>query len=85
MKETWPRILPAVNKCLAAAADGSWFNCLLGIIDPAAGITEDVLACTVRSSEQSYASAGAHGDQLSARAAARAEEFIEKRGYRFAP
>ena len=85
VKAKWPQVLPAVNKCLTAIADGDWFDCLLGLVVPAAGVTEEVVACTVESSGRSYADAGSHGDKLSATASARATEFIKQRGYRFSP
>lgn len=85
VKAHWPEALPAVNKCLAAASDGTWFNCLLGLISPAAGITEDVIGCVVRGSAQRYAESAAHNpdDTVSVRAAKRAETFIATRGYKF--
>lgn len=85
VKQNWPRVLPAVNKCLAAVADGDWFSCLMAVIGSAPGVTESVVACSVDSSGKSYADAGAHGDKLSATASARATEFVKQRGYRFAP
>lgn len=85
VKAKWPAVLPAVNRCLAAAATSEWFDCLLGLIEPTAGVTEEIIACTVQSSGRSYADAGARGDVLSAKASARATEYIKQRGYRFAP
>lgn len=77
IQSNWPRVLPAVNRCLAAAADSAWLNCLLGLIDPAAGITEDLIRCVTADSAKSFADAAAHNrsDVVSARAATRAQEF----------
>jgi hypothetical protein len=85
VRDHWPQVLPEVNKCLAAASDGDWMGCLTGLIVPAAGITEEVVACLVHSSGASYADAAAHNphDGISVRAAQRAATFIAQRGYQF--
>ena len=45
-------ILPNVNDCLTG---GSVTMCLIGLISPVAGITQDVLACVVRSAGSRFA------------------------------
>lgn len=87
VQKKWPQVLPAVNRCLASAADADWVGCLVGLIEPAAGITESVIACTVRSSGARYADAAKSNDadKMSVRAASRAQAFLADRGYRFAP
>jgi hypothetical protein len=77
-------LIPRVNDCLVASA--SWEACLISLIAPAAGITEDVLACVVQSSGRSAAASVEANpkDSLSAIAAERARNFVRTRGYVFA-
>ena len=79
-------LIPKVNDCLTGAA-GSWQQCLVSLISPAAGITEDVLACVLQEQEQTFAAqASANPEDNSATTAAtRAAEFIKERGYQFGP
>jgi hypothetical protein len=81
----WPEALPAVNRCLAAAADSAWFDCLVGLINPIAGLTEDVIGCVVRGTGDRYrqASAANPNDEISSTAASRAAEFLTRQGYKF--
>ncbi len=78
-------LLPAVNDCLAAPS--GWEACLLGLIKPLAGITEEVVACAVQGAGRHAAAAAEAnaGDQLSAIEADRARAFIKSRGYVFSP
>lgn len=78
-------IIPRVNDCLAAPS--SWEACLLSLIVPALGITEDVVACTVQARGRSFATAAEANtrDSLSAIAAERARQFVKSRGYVFGP
>jgi len=87
VQKQWPRVLPAVNQCLVMAAEANWVGCLIGLIDPVAGVTESTIACLTSTSGARFRDAAEHNpnDGASARAAARAEEFVAKRGYRFAP
>lgn len=82
----WPQVLPAVNACLVDAADGAWVSCLVGLISPAVGITEAVIACLVQDRQASFADAASRnpGDVRSSRGQTRAAEFIRKRHYQFA-
>lgn len=85
VKAHWPEALPAVNRCLAATPDSAWWNCLVGLINPVVGITEEVVACVVRGTGDRYrqASAANPRDEISAVAASRAAEFLTRQGYRF--
>jgi hypothetical protein len=76
------QLVPLVNDCLTG---GGWTGCLLGLIKPAVGITEDVIACVVQSSESSYARAARTnpGDTVSTTAAQNASRFLLERGYKF--
>ena len=84
VQENWPTLLGPVNTCLTGAAAGAT-PCLLGLIKPTAGFTEDVVACLVNYQGQQFAaSAQANsGDIRSARAALNAREFIKARDYKF--
>lgn len=84
VQNNWPRVLPAVNRCLASMADSAWLGCLLGLIDPVAGITSDVIRCVTADSGKKFGDAALHNrsDAISERAAARAQEF--NRGWSFA-
>ena len=83
VQENWPRALPAVNSCLVRTDD--WRACLAGLIDPAVGITADVIACVVRHSGAEYhAAAQANtNDARSARAAEHARMWLGEKGYVF--
>lgn len=85
VQQSWPKILPSVNGCLVLLVAAQVTPCLLGLVKPAIGITEDVIACVVRGSGDRYADAATanRDDQVSARAAANAFEFIRQRGYQF--
>lgn len=85
VKAHWPDALPAVNRCLAAAADSAWFDCLVGLISPVAGITEEVIGCVVRGTGDRYRQAASANprDAVSAVAASRAAEFLNHQGYTF--
>jgi hypothetical protein len=76
-------LIPRVNDCLTNRGD--WKGCLIGLINPGAGIVEDVLACATKSSGTTFASsADANArDTVSAEGAARAEAFMKERGYQF--
>ncbi len=78
-------LLPAVNDCLTAPA--AWEACLLSLIKPAEGITEEVLACAVQGAgRHAAAAADANSkDQLSSIEAERARAFIKSHGYVFSP
>ena len=77
-------LIPRVNDCLTAPSN--WEACLIGLINPVANITEDVLACTVQT-EARRASAAVEAnpkDDMSGITAERARGFIKSRGYIFA-
>jgi hypothetical protein len=81
-----PEALGPVNVCLAGQGDVQ--ACLLGLIQPAIGITVDVVGCLTRK-EGSAASAASQANPentVDARRAQRAREFLEKmreRGFSF--
>jgi hypothetical protein len=81
-----PESLGPVNTCLAG--DGDIQACLLGLLQPAIGITVDVVGCLTRK-EGSAASAASQAnpdDAVDAKRAARAKDFLEKmdaRGFQF--
>lgn len=78
------RILPAVNRCLLSLFDQDWRACLRGLIQPAAGVGEDVLACALRAPADETTTAGARAASATdVRRQARAQEFIRERGYRY--
>lgn len=74
--------LPGVNRCLSGTS--SITDCLLGLVQPALGITFDTIACVTRH-EGAAASAAAQtsGGERDARRAARAKEFLEGQRVRF--
>ena len=76
-------IIPKVNDALLAA---DWRTALLALIDPAVGITADVLACVVRSvmSQRAQAIDANPNDAVSLVARDRAATFIVEQGYTFA-
>lgn len=76
-------LIPKVNDCLVQPSD--WKNCLIWLIDPVAGITEDALACTVSNARRkAVAAAQANtSDSISKTSAERAASFISERGYTF--
>ena len=78
------KALPSVNTCISSAPD--YEGCLFGLIDPVVGITEDVIACVLRDQGAKFAAqAEANpGDSVSARAAVRAQAFINHHQYVFA-
>ncbi len=75
-------LIPKVNTCLL---DPSFMSCLISLIQPVAGITEEIVACVVRSSGSSFASnAQANpNDEISKQNAERARMFILEREYKF--
>jgi len=83
VQRNWPRVLGPANTCLTG---GSATACLIGLIDPVAGITEDVIACVVRREGSDFNAAAQANpvDTRSARAASNARKFLGDRGYRFA-
>lgn len=83
VRQNWPKVLPAVNDCLVS---GSAVACLLGLVQPAVGITESVIACVVRSRATEFAAMASANpeDSTAGRAARNAEEFIRQRGWTFA-
>lgn len=82
VKQNGPSLLPAVNSCLR---DLNITQCLLDLVRPAAGITETVLACTVRhvATERMHAAQVNGEDHVSASMAENAQAFIAERGYTF--
>ncbi len=75
-------LIPKVNACLL---DPTFMSCLIALITPVAGITEDIVACVVRSSGSSFA-ANAQvnpSDAVSKQNAERARAFLVERGYQF--
>jgi hypothetical protein len=75
--------LPGVNACLSGKDDIT--TCLLGLVQPAVGITLDVIACLTKheGSAASAASQANPDDKVDARRAARAREFLEKNDIHF--
>lgn len=84
VRENALQAIPRVNDCLVGQ---DWTACLLGLIKPAIGITEDVIACVVQSSGASYSHAAQANasDVVSTRGAAHASQFLKDRGYTFKP
>lgn len=78
-----PGLVPEVNACLTRTIGVQ--DCLIGLLDNAADITQTVLACVVRAAQSEYAASAAANpeDGISARAAANATAFIEEQGYQF--
>jgi hypothetical protein len=83
VKQNWPRVLPAVNTCLAEALAPA--GCLLALVDPAIGVTEDVIACLVRDRGEAFRAAATANpaDDRSRGAAAAGRLFLADRGYVF--
>jgi hypothetical protein len=81
--DTWPEFLPQVNGCLAH--DTGAMGCLLSLIQPAVGATEDLIACLVRNQGAAYAHAAQAnpGDAVSVRAAAAARQWLIERNVVF--
>ena len=79
-----PSALPAVNECISGQSDV--VSCLLGLIQPAGCITYEVIACLTR--HEGAAAQGAYAanpdDTRDKRRAARAKEFLDKTGAKFA-
>lgn len=86
VQENWPRILPSVNSCLTDQTERSYEPCLISLINPVAGITEDVLACVLRDQGGKFAASAETnpGDTRSMRASVRAQAFINRYRYQFA-
>jgi hypothetical protein len=83
VRDNWPAAIGPVNSCLVSASASA---CLLALIRPLAGITEDVVACLVRDqgSEFAHAAQANPGDTRSATAAANARNYLAEQGYTFA-
>lgn len=69
------KVQSAVVACLSG---GGTTACLLGLINPAAGITEDVIACLVRAEASKLAV-----EPEDVGRSERARSFLRERGYRF--
>lgn len=74
-----------VNDCLTLPDDENWQACLVKLINPAVGITRDIVACVLRDSGELFAAMAEtnSGDSRSARGAVRARSYIDEQGYRF--
>jgi hypothetical protein len=86
VSRNWPTVLPGVNTCLTdTGPDSSVSSCLLGLINPAINVTEDVIACVLRDQGRKFGEMAARNenDLRSARAAHRANAFMVEREYRF--
>lgn len=83
MQQNWPSVLPQVNGCLTSPGD--WEGCLIGLINPAIGVTEDLVACLVKDQGVKFSDSAKVNvnDTTSVMAAQRADAFITKRGYKF--
>lgn len=83
VKDNFFQALPSVNGCLASPG---YESCLFGLINPVAGITEDVVACVLRDQGQKFAAAAAANptDTHSAQAATRARTFMNQNRYVYA-
>lgn len=87
IERNWHQALPAVNTCITVDANESgWRDCLIGVINPAVGITEDLVACVLRDQGQKMAAQAERNpnDFRSERGAKRAETWIAERKYTFA-
>ena len=73
-------LIPKVNNCLTGGLN--WTICLIGLISPAAGITEEIIACVVRDQGGKFAQTA--DDALENKGACRADNFITERKYEFA-
>ncbi len=75
VKQNGIGLIAPVNTCLTG---GDVQSCLLGLINPAAGITYDVLACVVRREGAEFAAAEAinANDTRSRRGATSARQWI---------
>lgn len=71
-------ILPKVNDCLTG---GSVTMCLISLISPVAGITEDVLSCVVRSAGSRFAMNA--DDDFERQASSNATAFLCEREAQF--
>lgn len=72
-------LIPKVNNCLTGTVD--WKQCLISLLSPAAGITEEVLACVTRDQGGKFAQTA--DDPLESQAACRADAFITDKKYEF--
>ena len=73
------QLLPAINDCLAQSS--GWAACLGGLVQPAIGVTEEVVACATRAAGR--AAARTPSDSTSSQLAAHAADFLKQRGYKF--
>lgn len=83
VRQNWPKLLPAVNDCLVS---GSFTACLLGLVNPGIGMTEDLVSCVVRARGSEFAAMAQANpeDRTSSKAAENARAFIAERGWTFA-
>lgn len=84
VKEHTLSLVAPVNDCLVQL---NYASCLVALINPAIGITEDTLACVVNYRQNAFAAnvAANPADTVSATAAQNAAAFIRDRGYKFSP
>jgi hypothetical protein len=82
VRERGIALIAPVNTCLIAQSPAA---CLLGLVNPALGITTSVLACVTRSagSELSAAAQVNASDTVSKIGAENARAFIIDQGYQF--
>jgi hypothetical protein len=87
VRSRWVSILPAVNQCIGDVTVGDYTSCLLALVNPAAGISLDVVACLVRERGASavHASQANPDDARSTRAAERAHAFLASQKIAFVP
>lgn len=73
----WPSAIGPVNRCLSDSDDSR--SCLLGLIEPAIGMTESLIACVVRSQGTVYSQYADNNpsDKRSEIAAANASAFLK--------
>ncbi|MGH8677183.1 MAG: hypothetical protein ACREUQ_02375 [Burkholderiales bacterium] len=77
-------LIPFVNDCLIKP---SYSACLLALIDPAVGITIDVIGCVVNARQNGFSAnvAANPNDTVSLTAAKNAGNFIREQGLKFEP
>lgn len=85
VQKRWPAVLAPLNSCLTGAAAGV-SGCLLGLINPAAGVTYDVIVCLTRQQGSTFAHAAQANpkDRVSAQAAENARRFLDEQKVVFA-
>lgn len=79
-----PEVLPKVNECLIMKVGA--VNCLIGLIQPAIGITLDVIACVTAHEGDAAGAAAALNprDSIDVLRHKNAEEFIQSQNIQFA-